>query len=402
MRSIALIIAVCVVGSLGWLARPESAVAQDSSGPTSTDQNSTGQNGASPDAAAQEPKKTYFWLRVWPDFLVKYDVETDRVVQKVKSKNGVSHGTTLSFDKKSFFMITGKRGFVEVLDVTKGEIVEEHSFAENGRIIRVSQIKECPGFTHWYVKIDRVKQELDHYVIEKPEWLYYNVAEKKIEKRMKDLPRAIRRGSRISPCGKKWHIFSRDVSVVNAETLEEEGKIELSTPLYAGMGPISVSSGMDFYDYKDPTAYRMLYTMRDPVRKNRSLGGVIELDMEKFEIRNIEEWGASLRTRGFRVTKDKSIGITTGGFGRGGGRQSDGVDPKVTFLTYSLKDGKKLLETTVDSRNGLRLAAISPDGEKIYMTGRGHELVVYDSQHRYMKTVELDGETDGSIYVLEQ
>ena len=70
----------------------------------------------------------------------------------------------------------------------------------------------------------------------------------------------------------------------------------------------------------------------------------------------------------------------------------------ITFVNYSLEDGSKQLETRVPSRNGLRLAGISPDGGKLYLAGRGHELVIYDGNHQYIQTVELDGELEGWLY----
>jgi hypothetical protein len=100
------------------------------------------------------------------------------------------------------------------------------------------------------------------------------------------------------------------------------------------------------------------------------------------------------------VTWDGKRAVGTGGRGwrSGGGGQENGVDPIITFVNYSLEDGSKQLETRVPSRNGLRLAGISPDGGKLYLAGRGHELVIYDGTHQYLKTVEMDGELEGWLY----
>ena len=350
--------------------------------------------------AQEPPGKTYFWLRVWPDKLVKYDVEKDRVVKTIQNKHGIAYGLQLSHDRKQFFITTDRRRCVEVVDIARMEQVAEHSFEETGKIQRVDRILEVPGGTHWYVRVDCVKAEPDHFVIEKPQWLYYNIAEKKIEKRQEKLPKAIRRGARISPDGKKWHVFGRDITIVDPETLKEEGKIELSRPLYSGMGPISVR-GEDFYDNKNPDGYRMFYTMRDPVKKNRSLAGIIDIDIKGQKVAGLKEWGVAPRVWRLRLTRDRKLGIGQKR-GRDRRRQSDGDDPRIVFVTYDMENGKKLRETDVEVRNGLGLSAISPDGKKLYLAGRGHELVIFDDQHRYLKTVELEGETDGRIIVLEE
>lgn len=353
--------------------------------------------------AAQE-KKDYFWFRVAPDKTVKFDPETDKVVKTVTHRHGISSDSFLSHSKKEMYLVTGQKAIIEVLDIEKGEIVDEYDFSEEGFIIRVDSVKEVPGNKHWWVRIDRIEKKLDRFVIKEQQWLLFDTEKGEIEKREKELPKAIRSGARISPDGKKWHVFSRGIKIVDPETLKEEGSIDLSKPLYTGMGTLSVR-GDDFYDGKNPGAYKMMYTMRDPVKTNRTIMGIIELDMEKMEIAHYEEWGASNGLRSLRYSKDRKIAVGQkgGGFGGGGrGRQSDGVDPEMTLFSMDLSNGKKLRETRIDVRNGLRFSALSPAGDKIYLSGRGHELVVYDANHEYLKTLEMPGELDGRIYVIEE
>ena len=249
--------------------------------------------------------------------------------------------------------------------------------------------------------IDRVKLEPDHYKIERSQWLLYDVEKKEILKKLRELPSAIRRGAQISPDGTKWHVFGRDLLVLDPENLKEIAKINLSTPLYSGMGPISVSSRTDLFFGEKPKRYRFLYTMTDPVRTNRRLGGVVELDLEEMKIVNRVEWGSAPRSWRLFITRDGKRAIGTGSSGRGGG-QGSGEDPIVTLVEYSLEDGSKVKESRVPSRNGLSLAGISPDGNKIYFTGRGHEIVIIDGDHQPLKTVEMEGELEGRLHLIWQ
>jgi hypothetical protein len=344
--------------------------------------------------------KSYFWFRMWPDKMVKYDIETDTIAETVTANHGIAHGSVLSHDKRQIFLTTGRRTKVEVIDVAQAAVVEVHDFAEDGYIIRVDTVKEIPGGKQWYVEIDKVKAEVDHFVVEKSEWLLYDIVAKKVEKRLKELPKAIRRGARISPDGEKWHVFGSDIEIVDPDSLEVEGKVELSKPRYSGMGPLSVR-GADFYDDENPDAYRMMYTMRDPVVRNRSLAGIVEIDIKNREVGELIEWGSAPKAWRMRYSKDKTIGV---GQVWGGDRrnQADGDDPIVTIANYDLVTGKKLLETRVEVRNGLGLSAISPDAQKLYFSGRGHDLLVLTGDHKYLKTVALGGETDGSFYLLEE
>jgi len=352
--------------------------------------------------SAQNPgaqgEKAYFWFRMWPGQLVKYDIEKDEVALQVESPGGVAHGMQLSHDRSKFFLVTNQKSTIESYDSVTGEFLEQYNFAEPGYIIRIDQVRELPGGTHWYVKIDKVKRETDHFKVEEAEWLLYDHAEWHVDKRMKKLPKEIGRSARISPDGTKWHVMGKDITILDPKTLKEEGKIELSKPLYTGMGPISVR-GEDFYDWQNPKAYKMIYRMRDPVKKDRSLGGIVEIDLVENKIAKLTEWGASLRSRRLFMTRDKKLGIGTKSTGERR-EQSDGDDPVATLINYDLETGKKLLETRVEVRNGLNLAGISPDGTKIYFMGRGHELVIFTGEHVYLKTVDLGGEVDGRLTLL--
>lgn len=354
------------------------------------------------DLAAQEapvvPTKDYFWMRIWPDRIIKFDPVSDTVVKTMTNKNGVAHGMDLTHDKKRFLVTTGQRTAIEVRDVKSGDLMAEHYFSEPGWLYRIGDVRELPGGTHWYVQLNRMKREPDHFKPEKDEWLLYNHTTWEIDERMSELPKAIRRGAQMSPDGKVWHVFDGDFKVIEHGTWKELGKIDLKTPRYTGMNALSIR-GDDWWDGRNPGAYRVGYSMTDPVKTNRTIVGVLDIDLVHMKVKNLKEWGASPGTNRFFRTKDLKFGIGTT-WDRGRRDASSGDDPVITLLNIDLDNGKVLRKSRVDVRNGLGLRAISPDGKKLYLTGRGHELVVYDDQHRYLKTIELDGETDGWIQVV--
>jgi len=346
-------------------------------------------------APARAPGKTWFYMRMWPDKVAKYDPEKDEVVKTATSHHGTGYDIELTWDRKRLIQVTGQRSFVEIVDLATMEVVEEHSFERDGFIVRVDEIREIPGGGRWYVKLDEVEKKLDHFVVKDPQWAEYDLAERKLGKRMKELPKAIRRGAHVSPDGTKWHVFGKDLVVVDPKTLREEGKIELSKPIYSGLGPLTIRSD-DFYDWRNPDGYRFLYAMRDPVNKKRTLMGLLDLDMKGLKIASRVEWGSMPKVGGWTFSDDRSVAV---GQARRGEResQSEGRDPEITFYSLDLHTGKKLKETRVEVRNGLHVAAVSPDGSKIYLAGRGDELVVYGRDHAYLKTVRLPAEFDGWI-----
>ena len=113
---------------------------------------------ASPVSGQAGAEKPFFYFGLWPDGFVRYDPVDDKVVARAKTNNGLFFDIDLSHDKKSFFLTTAQKTCVEVLDRETMKIVDEHFFVQKDYIIRVDSIREIPGFTHWYVRIDRVKK----------------------------------------------------------------------------------------------------------------------------------------------------------------------------------------------------------------------------------------------------
>lgn len=361
-----------------------------------------------PSADAPQPgattEKEYFYFRMWPDQFVRFDPVRDEIVASVKLRHGVGYDTEVTHDEKRVFIVTGQQAWLEIVDLATMQVVDDHCFDEAGFVIRIDSIQEQPGGKRWFVRVNKVEKKPDQFVIGDSEWLDYDLEERKVVKRMKELPKAIRSGARVSPDGKSWHVFGKDLVILDPESLEETGKIELSKPPYAGAGPFSIR-GEDFYDGRNPSAYRMLYTMRDPVQKNRTLFGVIDLDLATPKIASYTEWGSNPRVGGWIFSQDRRLAVASrwGGMGGGGGRggQDEYRDPQTTLVTFDLTNGKKLRETVIDVRNGLHLTALSPDGKKLYLTGRGDEIWVYDDQHKYVKTLTMPGDVDawGSFLV---
>ena len=352
------------------------------------------------DAAAPAPKKSCFWFMSYPDFFVKFDPATDQVEKKIKFRHGMPWGATLSYDEQRFFVTTDRQTKIEVLDRAKGEIVDAHDFSENGFIVRLRGITEWPGGAKWFVRVERVKRELDRFSFEQPDILVYDVAGKKIEKRIKRLPKVLGSNPRVSPDGKFWHVQNDDgdLVVIDPATDKEVAKIDLHTPAYGGLGGIRVR-GEDLLHGRDPKAAKLLYSMRDPVQKNRTLWGVLDVDFAKNEVVGMTEWGADPGVWGMRLAKNAPVGVaSSGGFGGGG---SGTEVRRQRLVTYDMTTGKRLRETYEQFRPRQMLAAIAPDGSKIYVGGAGSDFEVFDAELKKLKTVQFDGEIYGQIHVLD-
>ncbi len=356
------------------------------------------------DAAAvvPEPESAIIahYVVLWPDILGQFDTATDTITRQMKFKHGVQHGVEILHDKKTALAITGQRGMIEVIDLEKLATVDEHPIAKDGWILRARSVTECPGGKKWWVNCERVEKKVDHFVIHEQMWFPYDIEAKELGEAVKELPEAIRRGARISPDGKSWHVFDKDLVILEPETLKETGRIELSKPLFTGMGPITLQS-FDFHEGRNPGFYRMLWSMTDPVNTNRRLGGILDLDMTKLTIARREEWGVpNMGGFGSYITADHKRAYGHGGGRRGfGGRGGTGGESEITLASWDLSNGRRIAENTFKARTALGISAIAPDGSKLYLTGRGHDVLVVTGELQVSRTLELPGEVSDFIEI---
>lgn len=335
--------------------------------------------------------KQYFWFTMYPGYLVKFDPETDQVVLKVKFVGGLYWRTTLTHDQKRMLVVTDQERTIEVVDLVEGKLVGNHLFQEDGYILRVKSVRECPGGKFWLVQTDRVKKEIDRYSFEPSQWLLYDTEKQQVVRKLRKLPEALSRGAQLSADGTHW-ISERDgdLTFLDGRTFKELGRIDLSTPRFFGAGPIRLS-GTDLLDGRDPTRARMLFTSSDPVNKRRSFWGVVDLDLENRAVLSVTEWGASQRSWGMRVAHKARVAAAMSG-GRG---------DESRLVTYDLDTGAKLKEAYYEFRPRRSLVAISPDGNKLYVGVAGSDFEVFDRDLQRLPTVEFDGEVSGQIYTVD-
>lgn len=356
---------------------------------------------------AKGPGKPHFWMTIYPGQIVKFDTDTDKVLHRISLQHGMPWGVTLTHDKQRFLVVTDQQRKIEVVDRAHGAVTSVHDFAEKDVIVRVQQVEELPGGRQWYVRTDRIKKLPDQFAFEPSVTLLYDPAEQKVVKKLRDLPRILEGQGRrtVSPDGTRWFVNTRegDIRIIDPDKLKEEAKIDLTTPLYTGMGRIR-PMGDDLDGGSNPDGYRVLYTMTDPVQTRRTLWGIAEVSIKDRRLVNVTEFGASPGFFGYRVAKNGKRAVAAGSVASGGlspGSGGTGYDRQSRLALFDLENGKKLVEAFVEFRPRQMLSAISPDGRKVYVGGAGSDFQVYDEQLKFLHTVEMPGEIYGGIHVLD-
>jgi hypothetical protein len=353
---------------------------------------------AAPSLAALQGKQ-FFWFTMYPHFLAQYDPATDAIAKKVELKRGMFWSTNLTHDRKRMLVVTDQQQTIEVVDLASGTVASEHPFREEGFVLRIRDVRECPGGIYWLVRTERVKKEVDRYSFEPAQWLLYDSAAQKIVRKVRRLPDALDRGATtLTADGTQWTSQDDDGNLrfLDARNFKELAKIDLRTPRFFGAGAIRLS-GNDLLDRRDPTRARMLFTTNDPVETRRSNWGVVELDLVNKKVVDVEEWGPSQNSFGLRIAHKKLVGVAMGGgFGGGGDR-----DNRTRLVMFDLRNGQKIAEAFEEFRPRRSLVAISPDGDKVYIGTAGSDFEVFDASLKRVKTVELEGEIVGRIHVVD-
>lgn len=354
---------------------------------------------AAPPVAALQGKQ-FFWFTMYPHFLVQYDPATDAVAKKVELKRGMFWSTQLTHDRKRMLVVTDQQQTIEVVDLASGTVTAEHPFHEQGFVLRVRDVRECPGGAHWLVRTDRIKKEIDRYSFEPSPWLLYDVTAKKVLRKVRRLPESLERGAQLAADGAQWLAQDDDGNLLflDGRTLQETARIDLATPRYFGAGAIRLS-GNDLLDRRDPNRALMLYTTTDPVETRRTSWGVVELDLAGKRVVSATEWGPSQNSFGLRIAHKKRVAAAmSGSFGGGGGGERD---TRTRLVMLDLQNGQKLAEAFEEFRPRRSLVAISPDGDKVYIGTAGSDFEVFDANLKRVKTVELEGEIVGRIHVVD-
>jgi len=164
------------------------------------------------------------------------------------------------------------------------------------------------------------------------------------------------------------------------------------------MGPLRLR-GRDLLLGRDPHALRMVYSMSDPEKKERSLLGIVDLDLAHKKIKKLHELGWNPPVYRWRFTRDRKLAVGQSYSRR---RRQAGEDPEILLYTYDMQKGQLLRKSRQVVRNGLYLGAIAPDGSKLYLIGRGPEILIKDARHQTLKRLVLEAELDGGIIVVPE
>lgn len=311
---------------------------------------------ATPDAS-REPG--IFLMGVWPDRILYFDEKTESVVGELHLRHGVANRTAFTPDYKRCYLITDRMESVEVVDVAKREVIDELKLSTEKKKVRFFGLAVDPGGKLVYLNARTVRLETDRFVDEKPQFLAYDLEtrQSKVIELPKEIPPQWWTGIQVSPDGKSLWVLGKDIYILSAENYQIQDKIVLSKPLLWGYGPMEVGPRQ-----VEPGLYYGIYRTTDPYLKKRMFG-VARLDLLKKEVETFE-LGPNVRVFQFALSPDRK---------RGYGGLND--------IVVVDMEQKKVLQRKENFEQGRtnNSMIVSADGRKLYVSGVGDSINVYDT-----------------------
>jgi hypothetical protein len=327
-------------------------------------------------AAPADPKGTQLHLfGVWPNRLRLFDESTEDFVGDIGLKYGAATNSTHSPDFSKFYFVTDRMESIEIVDLKKRAVVDTVKLSEQSRQIRIANVAVNPAGTLLYLLATPVGLEIDRFVPQDSEVFVYDLESRRLRDSFpmpKDIQSGFRPSIHFSPDGSSIFLFGRDIHEIRVSDNQRLGTITLSKPLLAGYGPLRGARLTE----EAPGIYYGLYRTQDPVMK-KTMIGVVQIDLLKKEVESFE-LGPDVKVGLFGLSSDRK-------------RAYAGVEELLAIDMETRKIVKRV-EGVEQGRTNNSLI-VSSDGTKIYVSGVGDQIHVYDAQSlAHLKSIFAGGD----------
>ena len=283
-----------------------------------------------------------FIMTIWPDQIRILDEETEQFVDEFRLRHGAVTNSTHTPDYQRFFFVTDRMESVEVVEPGKGQVVDELKLSTPERKVRVLGLAAHPDGNLLYISTRSVQMEVDRFEAEEPEIILYDLDTHSVKKTSL-LPNDTnsRRGPalRMSRDGTSLYAFGNDI-------------YELDNGPFQGL---SLSEAQ-------PDVYYGIYQSTEPFLK-KSVRGLARVDL------------ARKRVDRYDLGTDINVGRVA--ISPNGKRGYAGLNDLVAIdmESHQILLKKKKVE---QGRTNTSMI-VSYDGSKLYVSGVGDTIVVYDT-----------------------
>ncbi|HSF16402.1 MAG TPA: hypothetical protein VLK65_12720 [Vicinamibacteria bacterium] len=327
--------------------------------------------------AQSEP--TIFIAGVWPDRILFFDQTKDEFSEGLRLRHGAVTDSSYTHDKRRFFLITDRMESVEVVDPVHREVIDELKLSTPELRVRIFGVFPNPAGTRVYLTVSLVRLLPDRYLRDQEyDIVLYDFEKHDVVERF-SLPEEVQgRGFRaplhVPPGGESIYVLGRDIYEIDAQTHEVKDTWALSKPLLAGYGAVR---GMSLTQTDEPGVFYGIYRTKDPVQE-KSLFGLAKMSLYERKVESYELGPELELGRGVAISPDRK-------------RAYAGLKD---LVVVDLETRKVILRKEGFERGRTNNSLIvSHDGTKLYISGVGDTVWVYDAASlELVKTVHAGGD----------
>jgi DNA-binding beta-propeller fold protein YncE len=329
---------------------------------------------AVPTSAQDAPSKATWYIGTYADYVLVWDETTEQVVDTIRTRNPIPVEVSLNEKKTRLYALDASLERIEILDLARGESVDELTLSEDSVTVRINSITVDPEDAYAILQVKRYRRKPDRYVVSGPFLLKVDLATKQVTDTIPwpDDEEREGVGLRFSPDGKVLFMFTDDVIAVDPATWKEVDRWKLSRPLEPGLGRVGVGFFPGTYDPEGSVT--SLFRVTDPAQHRRMMGiATVRLAQKEVDFYTL---GPSEPMRGFALAPggDKAYSLLS-------------EVGRYEFWEFDLV-GRRVARRVPFSgrpRMGLR---VSHDGSKLYIYVAGNTIDVYDSEtFEHLRTV---------------
>ena len=309
-------------------------------------------------AAAQDADR--FLAGIWPDELIAFDQQTLTFEKVGKLRHGAATNNTWTADGRFAAIVTGRMESVEVFDAAAMAVVDDFRLSTVGRRVRFMSATPDPHARRIYLVPVVVDLEPDRFLHQTPSEIWVFDRERGEVTHQIPLGGANdwRPNIHFSPDGASVYLVNDHIVELDAETFAETDRIELDRPLAPGYGGVRGHS----LDEVEPGRLFGVYRTVEP-RQGMELFGLLEIRLPEKTFRRYEV-GPQLRLARFALSPDGKRGYA--------GLSDAAVIDMDSRQVILRKKGFERGRTNISM-------IVSADGERLFVSGVGDTMYVYDA-----------------------
>lgn len=314
------------------------------------------------------------------------DEASEKVVGKIPFTSGIPRRTTLSHDRRRFYVIEAAMEKVEIVDIAGQRTLDTFTLSEGSRRVRIRSLEADP-LDHFVVMLtSAAEKQIDRFAIGAPTLVQYDLASHKIVRTI-PWPNDEERQNvqlQFSPDGKLMYLFSnQDVVIYDTSTFEKVDIWELSKPIEEGFGRLEFGSSDATND--EPGYYTSLFNVMDPVQRRRMMGiGRVNLAAKKVDFYTV----GPFTPLSFALAPGRKVAY---------GLYSE--IGRYEFWKFDLETHRLAARTEFNGRPRMSLKT-SSNGRVLYIYNAGNTIDLWDAEtFRYLRTITLDGDMTSELFV---